>query len=144
MKNRIIVLVAIISQLLLTNAFAGSGKTIVPFWVGDSGQTTSISLTNITSHDLIVSVKPYREDGVTLETAISYRNFQNSNTEIGAGKTAIADIGGGSTQHYGTVEVTWTNKGTDNDRYGLIGDGSRANNGGAWGIVVPVNRGLPF
>ena len=43
-KYIIMIIITILNLMSFTSAFAGSGKAVVPLWVADSTQITSLSL----------------------------------------------------------------------------------------------------
>lgn len=124
----------------------GMGKAIVPNYGsmgGGSPQESNIFISNISTHDLTVTVTFYKQDGTKLTTNITYYNFQNSDTEIAAGKTGVAQTSGASVFTYGYAIVEWKNKGTDHDVVALVAQAQRQE-GTLWGYGIPVNQGLPF
>lgn len=124
----------------------GSGKAIVPNYGsigGASPQESNVFISNITQHDLTVTVTFFKQDGTKLTTNITYFNFQNSDTEIGAGKTGYVHVTGTASWTYGYALVEWKNKGTDQDAVGLVAQAQRQE-GTLWGYGIPVNQGLSF
>jgi len=120
------------------NAFAASGKAIVSHWSYEGSTPNAIYVTNITDNDLAVSVTIYNKDGgVVNPTTVT--NFQNSNTEVAAGKTGYVTV---QSSNYGYAVIQWTNLGTDDDVYGLVAFAQRGNT--TWHYAVPVNSGNPF
>ncbi|BCB26934.1 hypothetical protein SKTS_18200 [Sulfurimicrobium lacus] len=146
MKKMYSILVACCLSLSF-NAFAGSGKAIVPMFGADTTQPdwqrTNIFLSNITTHALNVQITVYQEDGTVVpSSSLTYVNFQNSNTQIGAGKSAYLKIDTVG-WHFGYAIVQWQNSGTDQDAVGLVGAAQRQQ-ALEWGHYIPVNNGIPF
>ena len=127
MRRLLIGFVALLCSLAPLSAQAGSGKGILPHWVGapssGSNQSTTIWLSNITTHTLTVTATFYQLDGtVAPSSALSYGNFITSNTQLAAGTTGTVQIVT-SGYNYGYAVGTWQNTGSDNDTLGLIGEG---------------------
>ncbi|NDV21568.1 hypothetical protein [Desulfovibrio sp. JC022] len=147
---RIVLLACIIATLSCSAAFAGSGKAIVPHWLAvnygkSNAQSSNIFITNITQHDLVVKVTVYNRDSTIFLSGIEYKNFQNNNTEIGAGKTVNLKINGtGTTESdYGYAVIEWVNKEYDDDVVGLVSWANWRESSNR-GYSVPVNNGMPF
>jgi len=140
-------LIVIASCIFCVDAVAGSGKAIVPMFGSDNTQPnwqrTNIFLSNITTHNLEVKITVYQEDGTVVpSSSLTYMNFQNSNTTIGAGTSVYLKIDT-TGWHYGYAIVEWQNLGTDQDAVGLVGVGQRQQ-ASLWGYYIPVNNGTPF
>lgn len=113
----------IVGGLIFTSfAYAGSGKAVVPHWMATGSTVTSIWVSNISSHNLDVTITFYDENGNKL-SAETYYNFQNANTEVAAGKSGYVTIAADS---YGYAVITWKNIGTDDDVFGLVAYGHRS------------------
>ncbi len=131
-------------------AFAGSGKAIVPHWyvnnVGTNFQSSHFFISNISNNDLIVKVTVYNKNGEIHTTGISYFNFQNADTEIGAGKTAYFQIYGiaGNQDTYGYAVIEWKNKDNEDNTVGLVAWADWQQNTEKRGFSIPVNNGIPF
>ncbi len=131
-------------------AFAGSGKAIVPHWYVNANvsnnQSSHFFISNISKSDLIVKITLYNKDSTTYSANVTRINFQNSDTEIGAGKTAYYKIGGiqGSGDAYGYAVIEWTNKDNDDDTVGLVAWADWQQNIEKRGFSIPVNNGMPF
>lgn len=143
----------IITCILLAvphSAFAGMGKAIVAHWAvfnnGSNVQTSNIFISNISKHDLIVTVTLYNYDGTIYSSGIEHKDFQNNGTEIGAGKAGNFKInapGVGTSYYYGYAVIEWSNKGTDDDIVGLIAWADWwENNPNSYSIQI--NNGNPF
>ncbi len=133
-------------------AFAGSGKAIVPHWyVYNDGntniQTSNIFISNISKNDLIVKITLYNKDSTVYAANIDYHDFQNNNTEIGAGKSVNYKINAnsiGTEDAYGYAVIEWSNKNDDNDTIGLVAWADWTTRGENKGYAVTVNNGMPF
>ncbi|ACS79191.1 hypothetical protein [Maridesulfovibrio salexigens] len=144
---KIVVMTCIVSMMLCSAAIAGSGKAIVPFWLAVQDQyggneVTTINISNISKSDLIVKVTVYNKDSSIKTDYVTLDNFMNSNTEIGAGKSAIVRIeamGQGYSHEYGYAVIEWENKNLEDDIVGLIAQGG-VNSSQA----IIINNGLPF
>ncbi len=145
----------IITLLALCTSYAraGSGKAIVPIAAyGRSSstafQSTTLFLTNLTDHSVKVTVTFYGKDGSLLSTSLlTFDNWTNSNTEIGAKKSAYVILSSASNTafNYGKAIIEWENLGGDDDSVALVAHGSfqdYAVSDGRW--TIPVNSGLPF
>ncbi len=143
--------VAAALAILPCAANAGGGKAIVPHWYIISNDTnvqhSNFFISNVTNHDLVVTITFYNKDGTVFSPVLTYNNFQNGNTEIGAGNSANLriDSPASTVDSYGYATITWSNKTGENDLVGLI----------AWadwmvdspdprGFSIQVNGGNPF
>jgi hypothetical protein len=113
MKKLLFLIVLITSGLA---AFAGSGSAIIPFTGtsrnGSNFASSSIFITNITSHTLNVSVTFYAKNGSVIPTSsLIYDNWTNSNTQIAANSSAYVVLQAPGTQsfNYGKAIITWSN-----------------------------------
>jgi hypothetical protein len=142
LMNQIIRVFALFSLLLAaTSAYSETGKAVLSHWMGTGTSATSLWVSNITSHDLTVTITFYDANG-TAHSPGSFNNFQNSNTEIGAGKSGYVSI---TTDSYGYAVIEWANKGTDSDPFGLVAYAHRASgSSGDWRAAIPINNGQPF
>lgn len=139
----ILLTIAALITLATSNAYAGSGKAIIP-WYSESGQHYWIQLTNITSHDINYTIEPYMEDGTTIFPDSSITRIgscSNSQINAGVGKTCMLKFTS-STQHFGQIVITWKNKAGENDFYALMGNAVR--NSTYLSFDVPINNGNPF
>lgn len=137
MKNIILACLFLVSA----NVFAGSGSAVVSHWMATGSTVTSLWVSNITSHDLEVEITFYDTSGTALSPS-SFFDFQNSNTEIGAGKSGYVSI---SSDSYGYAVIKWNNKGTDDDAFGLVAYAHRSDNtASGWRAAIPINNGKPF
>lgn len=152
MRKSIVYILLFLATLFPAAAFAGSGKAVVAFWSGSAstGQT-SLTLTNITPHDLLVRVEFYNRQGTLITSApptIGYTNFTNSNTTVAARNTGTVSISSTVTDSnaVGLAVVYWENTGTDNDLYGLVGHGIRVFPTGTTRAehYIPINNANPF
>ncbi len=127
------------------SAFAGNGKAIVPMWYSNLYQSSIFFISNFSDNDVDVTVTFYKKDGTVATSTISYNNWINTNTSIGADNTASIGITS-STEEFGYAVIEWTNRGTDDDTVALVAHGF-------WGKVlstkegsyaIPINNGAPF
>ena len=144
MKN---ILKLSLGVLLLTNSFssayAGSGKAISPMWDITSTRTCYIHISNITTHNLQVSVTFYKNDGTTVTSGITYNNLQSSNTVLNAGNSAFIQIDAAATSQYGYAVIHWSNDvSSEDDVVGLVAHGFCSGSDNRY--AVPVNNGMPF
>lgn len=140
--------------LVSQSAFAGSGKAIVSHWyaLNDGGgnvQHSNFFISNITKNDLIIKITLYNKDGTTYSSGLVYNNFQNNNTEIGAGKSVNFKISAASistNDSYGYAVIEWSNKGTDDAAVGLVAWADWQQDGQSIlrGYSIPINNGNPF
>lgn len=145
--------IAILFGVMLnpTFLFAGSGTAIMPhFYVNlldgtdPAFELNYLYITNITNHDLIVSVICSDKNGTAVETtSFVYNNFLNGNTVIKAKNTAYIVL-----RHtgwrYGICTIGWSNEGADQDAKGLIAHGIRLHGNINGYSAIPINGGLPF
>lgn len=125
-----------------SNAIAGSGKAIVPHWIASPNGNTSIFVSNISTSDLKVTIRFFDNQG-TLKVAERYENFQNSDTEVAAGKSAYVNIGQQSVTGIGYAIIEWENIGADDDPIGLVAYGQTALDN-LHRASIPINGGTPF
>lgn len=128
------------------NAIAGNGRALVPHWAAHTtgdGSTTSfnLSISNVTDHNLQVSVKFYAQNGALVSQNLNYTNWQNSNTVVGAHQTAGIQV---TYLDKGYAVIEWSNQGTDDDAVGVIAHANRYASTSHWSYAVPINGGLPF
>lgn len=126
-------------------SFAGSGKAIVPHWGAQSGKASYIFLSNITDHDVIVSITYYGKNGAKLSPS-TYTNFTNSNTQLSARSSGYVSIQPGAWD-YGFATIEWINLLDEDDTVALIAHGFRvvtATTSTRSDFSVQINNGLPF
>lgn len=141
---KLLIATIIFTTLLYSNAFAFSGKTVIPLIQSQPAVETNLIITNITDHDLTVNINVYCTD---LNTPVSnsyltYSGFQNNNTEIGAKK--IVQVAIRTVVCSGPTIISWSNKTTDNDLYGLIAAGQYWGTTSSWLTSFQINNGAPF
>ncbi|CAM2067445.1 hypothetical protein SCOR_18840 [Sulfidibacter corallicola] len=131
------------------HAFAGYGKAIIPHMSANTA-TDSINLywiSNITEHDIKVTITFYDQDGNALTSGVSYTNFINSNADIAAGKTGLSTVDT-STWKYGYGVIEWENKGSDEDVVALVAHGFFDEKDGSSNpqgfYAISINAGMPF
>ena len=141
---------ALFALALFSTAFAGSGKAIIAHANANdtTGSTTVYYISNITGHDLEVTVTFYDQNGNVTTSGVSYSNFITGNTEIAAGKTGIVTFAP-TTWLYGYAVIEWNNTGTDDDVLGLISQGFSQKRDVTTGQIyarfgVPINSGEAF
>lgn len=134
-------------------ASAGQGKAIVSHWYAFNNgtgnyQNSNFFISNITHHNLAVKITLYNKDGTIYSSGLTYNNFQNNNTEIGAGQSVNFKITAGvsPTDVYGYAVIEWWNLGTDDDVVGLIAwaDWSDLTPSYPTGYSIQINNGNPF
>ncbi|HAS87784.1 MAG TPA: hypothetical protein DCS48_00510 [Desulfovibrio sp.] len=148
---KIMFVACVISILMSTAAFAGSGKAIMPHWLAQHNghqniQSSLIFISNITQHDLTVKITVYNKDGSVKIQGLEFDNFQNNNTEIGAGKSVEYRIKWDQISNkssFGYAVIEWENKNYDDDVVGLVAWGRWAETGSK-GYAVEINNGQPF
>ncbi|WP_417454483.1 hypothetical protein [Kiloniella sp.] len=133
-------IVALFGVFLSTAVVAGNGKAVSSHWMATGESATSLWVSNITEHDLKVNIVFYDEHGTALNPDLYY-NFENSNTEIAAGDTGYVTIHNDS---YGYAVITWENKGTDDDPFGLVAHSHRGGGSVPWRASILINNGQPF
>lgn len=123
MKKSVLILL-VFGFVSLGQAFAGSGSAIIPNISANTntGADNVYYISNITNHDVEVTVTFYDKDGAVLTSGVNYSNFAASNTEIAAGKTGVITFAPSSWE-YGYAVIEWNNKGTDNDVVALVANG---------------------
>ncbi|QTD53498.1 hypothetical protein [Sulfidibacter corallicola] len=128
---------------------AGSGKAIIPNFSANSATDGKCVyyMSNITPHDLEVSITFYDQNGTVITSGIVYTNFINSNTEIAAGSTGVVVINP-TPWKYGYAVIEWNNKSTDDDVLGLVAHGffdqqDGSDNAEAY-YSIPINCGAAF
>lgn len=137
--------------LFMQPLFAGSGKAIVSHWYAfDDGrsntQHSNFFISNITQNDLVVTIKLYDKDGTIYSSGLTYNNFQNSNTEIGAGKSVNFKINAStnSREYHGYAVIEWKNKENDDDLVGLVAWGDWQQDTPQRAHSIQINNGNPF
>ena len=107
---------------------AGSGSATLPFSTyyrsGSYFSATTVYLTNITENNIKVTITFYSKDGSVLSSSlVSFDNWINSNTELGAKTTGYALLNSATTggPDYGKAVIEWENNSGDDDAVALIG-----------------------
>jgi hypothetical protein len=158
-------LIAIALALTTLNcSFGGQGKGIVPVTISAKGTatppaydywSTSVWVTNITSHTINVTVTFYGKDGTAMPSSFyNYTNFITSNTQLAPNTTGLIYFTPPTTtaQNYGKAVITWTNVSGDDDTVGVIAH-AHLNRLACWGSnttygesfsPVMINNGMPF
>lgn len=139
----LVTLIAIMTVVQASHAFAGSGKTVLPFVCGGGGARTDVYLINISGHDLAITAKGYYLDGSDATNSISYLGLVNTNElqPNHRGTIVISNATGGCE----TLEIYWNDVGTNHSYYGLIGNALYYNSPTTTYMgVIQVNQGLPF
>lgn len=131
-----------LSSAFSAAALAGSGKAIVPHWTGGNNSDTSVFVSNLSRHNLVVTITFYDQTG-TVRTAENYYGFVSGNTEIAAGGTGYVNIGQAGVIGQGYAVIEWKNRSGENDTVGLVAHAVRGR-ADAWRYAIPVSGGAPF
>lgn len=149
MKNTMVCMCcAIFLTMLVSNVFAGTGKGVIPQIMANTGSDklrTTVVVSNITSHNLIVSFETLHS--CYPQNNISYQNFINvtsTDAELPANSTGI--VGFVNVDCTSPASIVWKNKSGENDLYGLsvtahIYPSASTN---PWLLPMVVNNNLPF
>lgn len=132
--------------ILSTSLFAGSGKAIIPDWKANSptGNITYLTISNITDHNISVTVKLYDQNGNILSPS-EYRNFVVSNTQLEPKSSGLLTISF-DTSKFGFGVIEWENLEGEDDTVALVASGFRSvltsYRRGDYSILI--NNGQPF
>ncbi len=144
-------LVSVFFLFMAQSVFAGSGKAIVSHWYAynngsGNDQHSNFFISNITKNDLVVTIKLYNKDGTIYSSGLFYNNFQNNNTEIGAGKSVNFKITAStsSSDFYGYAVIEWKNKENNDDTVGLVAWADWQQDSPQRAHSIQINNGNPF
>lgn len=146
MKN---LLIFIITLIVSTSAFAGSGKSIISHWASWGANSVSnlsyVYISNITSHTINVKVKFYDKNGAVLAPS-NYSNFVNGNTQLAGNSSGFLTILV-SPYEYGYATIEWWNQENEDDTVALVANSHivmDVNSNLRSDLVIQVNNGQPF
>jgi hypothetical protein len=138
----IFITVVFMLAAVISNAHAGSGKALINGWriSPTEGTWSSVYVSNISSHNLNVTVKFYNQSGNIISPAL-ITNIPNG--ILAAGQSGSFNISPDTCDCYGYGVIVWSNIGTDNDSVGLVSFAEQSAHNGQRSMM-PINRGEAF
>lgn len=147
--NKILICCSLFAIMTITNVYAGTGKGVIPQIITDTSAnlvTTTAVVSNITSHNLIVSFDVI--NGCFPSDQISYSspfiNITATNAELPANSSGTVVFI--NRDCISPASIVWNNKSGENDLYGLVATAHIQARGSTskWIIPMVVNNNIPF
>ena len=146
LTSRLKLAALLVATLSIGQAFAGSGKAIVPHWTANSGDRSShIFISNISATSVNVSVSFYGKNGAKLSPS-TYNNFTVANTQLAAKSTGYVSIDN-SGSDWGFAVIEWSNLEGEDSSVALVAHGFREvakSTSVSGNFAIPINNGMPF